>query len=226
MKAGWRDLLFASWPIEPDAARAAVPPTMEVDIYNGSAWMTVVAMRVEKNRARILPPIPGFDKFIELNFRVYVHVGDAYGVFFVRIQTDRLFSDVAFSLFKVNIDRASMGIVHEEGAIDFTCQPNSSKQADSRFVAKYRPYGDAFNPEPGSLESFLYDRYCYFSDSGNGKVYRGDIAHPEWILHKVEADIEVNTVPTAFGIQIPDVQPHLGFSWGTDTEVKIPVRQR
>ncbi len=47
--------------------------------------------------------------------------------------------------------------------------------------ARYRPAGDAFTAEPGSLEHFLTERYCIYTADG-GRLYRAELHHPPWRL--------------------------------------------
>jgi hypothetical protein len=58
---GWRDLLFASWSMQIDEVRAVVPSQLELDSYDGRAWVSLVPMRVEGAHFRDLSLIPGLE---------------------------------------------------------------------------------------------------------------------------------------------------------------------
>jgi uncharacterized protein len=36
------DMLFAHWPLDPDASRAVIPPALELEAFEGRAWIGVV----------------------------------------------------------------------------------------------------------------------------------------------------------------------------------------
>src|SRR5262249_47751716 len=76
----WHDLLSAPWPIAVDRMRAAVPPALELDTFDGRAWLGVVPFRMTGVRLRMTPPIPRLSAFPELNVRTYVRLDDRPGV--------------------------------------------------------------------------------------------------------------------------------------------------
>src|SRR5262249_39725517 len=42
MRQKWRDLLFVHWPIPPEALRPLVPPQLELDLFDGNAYVGLV----------------------------------------------------------------------------------------------------------------------------------------------------------------------------------------
>ncbi len=56
MKQVWHDLLFAHWPVAPQALRALIPPHLEIDTFAGQAWLGVVPFRMSGVRPRGVPP--------------------------------------------------------------------------------------------------------------------------------------------------------------------------
>src|SRR5271165_1084552 len=80
MAQQWHDLLFAHWPVDAGKLRSHVPSGLEIDTYNGQAWLAVVPFRMEGVRLRFVPTVPGTSRFPELNVRTYVKHGDKPGV--------------------------------------------------------------------------------------------------------------------------------------------------
>ena len=78
----WNDLLFAHWPIAPEAMRPLVPPELSLDLFDGLAWIAVTPFHMSGVRARWLPLLPGLSAFPELNVRTYVTYGGKAGVYF------------------------------------------------------------------------------------------------------------------------------------------------
>src|SRR3954454_18417898 len=75
MRQEWHDLLFAHWALPAEVVRPLVPPELELDLWNGQAYVAVVPFRIRNLRARGVPSIPGMSHFAENNVRTYVTVG-------------------------------------------------------------------------------------------------------------------------------------------------------
>ena len=72
----WRDLLFLHWEGDVAALRALVPPQLELDLFEGRAYVGVVPFLMRGIRPSWWPG-PAFG-FYETNLRTYVHHhGDA-----------------------------------------------------------------------------------------------------------------------------------------------------
>ena len=81
----WCDLLFASWRVPVEALRKLVPNELEIDTFDGSAWVTLVPLLVDEMHWKDLPPLPGMDRLRELNFRTYTTRDGKPGVYFLSI---------------------------------------------------------------------------------------------------------------------------------------------
>src|SRR5689334_22288645 len=80
MTMTWQHLLFAHWPLDFAVLRPLIPPALELETYDGSAWVGVVPFQM-RNVGRIgVPRTPWMSAFAELNVRTYVRVGDYPGV--------------------------------------------------------------------------------------------------------------------------------------------------
>jgi hypothetical protein len=90
----------------------------------------------------------------------------------------------------------------------------SSRRRISRptadFRARYRSLGKPC--VKGGIESFLTDRYALFTAGRRGELSRVNIHHLPWPLELAEAEFEVNELPHAHGIQLPDTKPLLQYS--------------
>jgi hypothetical protein len=86
------------------------------------------------------------------------------------------------------------------------------------FRGHYKPVSPARQREKGTLEHFLTERYCLYT-LHRGKVLRAYIHHLPWPLQDAEAEIELNTMAEAAGIQLPTTRPLLHFS--RDLEVLV-----
>ena len=62
-----------------------------------------------------------------------------------------------------------------------------------RSARSYRGDGDLFHAEPGSLEEFLTERYCLYTEDGGRALPRRD-PPPPWELQHGEAHVDLNTM--------------------------------
>src|SRR5438270_10035723 len=76
MTQRWNNLLFAHWPIDAAALHGLVPDALELDTFDGSAWVSITPFVLSHLSPRGLPPLPWVSEFPELNVRTYVTVGD------------------------------------------------------------------------------------------------------------------------------------------------------
>src|SRR5687767_11872085 len=73
----WRDLLFLHWPVPREALRPLVDERLDLDLADGTAWVSLTPFTLEGARLRTLPPLPLLRRFHELNCRTYVRYEDA-----------------------------------------------------------------------------------------------------------------------------------------------------
>ena len=75
----WRDLLLAHWRIDANLLRPLIPPALELDLWQGEAWLGLVPFRMSGVGPAFLP---GGSSFAELNVRTYVRHRGRPGVWF------------------------------------------------------------------------------------------------------------------------------------------------
>ncbi|MEY4248356.1 MAG: hypothetical protein RIS69_1903 [Actinomycetota bacterium] len=67
MTQQWQDLLFAHWAYEPDVVQRLLPSGVELDTFEGKAYVGLVPFNMRNLRLRGLPPIPTTSNFGEVN---------------------------------------------------------------------------------------------------------------------------------------------------------------
>jgi uncharacterized protein YqjF (DUF2071 family) len=192
---------------------------MEIDTYGGQAWLTMVILHIVKLHLRVLPPLPSLSSFPQINLRTYVRVKGQPGVFFFSIDArTHLGAWVGKHLFHLPYRRARMEFKGQGGGFHIDShRPLSESAPVADFVGDYRPIGVAFQAESGTPEHFLTERYTLFAEGLGGILYRGDLHHLPWELKEAEAEIQINTIPRAAGIELPETKPMAHFSPGTDS---------
>src|SRR5687768_11766884 len=203
MHQRWTNVLFAHWPVRPEALRPLLPSSLVPDTFEGEAWVGVVPFRMSNVRPRGVPPLPWLSAFLELNVRTYVRVGDRAGVWF--------FSLDASNPLAVRAARAAVHLPYYDARMQMTVGSDRSVVYRSdrthrgappaSFHGTYRPEGDVHRAAPGTLEHFLVERYELFSAGPRGLI-RVKIAHPPWPLQHAVARLERNTMAEAAGITL------------------------
>ncbi len=225
MAQAWLDLLFAHWPVPLDSLRPFLPEGLDLDTYEGQAWLGVVPFRMADIRLRGLPPLLGLSAFTELNVRTYVVKDGKPGVWFLSLEAAHpLAVRVARSSFHLPYFDAEMTCEAEGEGIRYRSERTHRYATPAHFQGTYGPVGPSLEAAPGSLESWLTARYCLYSADDRGHLFRSEIHHAPWSLHRGWADIRVNTVAHASGIELPDVPPLLHFSRSLEVRLWAPKR--
>jgi uncharacterized protein YqjF (DUF2071 family) len=220
MAQTWRDLLFAHWPAATEALRLLVPDALELDIFDGRAWVGVVPFRMTGIRPRGLPPLPWSSAFAELNVRTYVTVGGKPGVFFFSLDAaNPVAVATARRWFHLPYMNATMSCRNEGEAIDYASRRTHRGAPAAEFRARYEPTGPATLAERGSLAHWLTERYCLYTLDRRGQVMRGEIHHAPWPLQPATAEIATNTMASAAGITLPAAPPVLHFARRLDVAI-------
>lgn len=210
MKQTWNDLLFAHFPVNFNVLRKLVPNIFPLDTYDGVCWVGVVPFHMTDIRLRGLPPIPGTDKFPELNVRTYITIDGKPGVYFFSLDATNLLAiKVARTFYHLPYVRANMKVEKQGDMIEYE---SVRKSEDARFVADYRPVSEKYFAEKGSFEEWLVERYCLYTLNPKGVPLRCDILHHPWELQQAEANIKENTMLSSRGIVVENDSVVLHYS--------------
>jgi uncharacterized protein YqjF (DUF2071 family) len=174
----WRDVLFLHWAVPPEALKPLVP--LELDLFEGRAWLGVVAFEMTHNRLLGLPLPP----LLEVNVRTYVKGG----VYFLSLDASNAFAVWLGRLwYGLPYSRARMSIQREGESVRF-----ESRRKGAEFVARYHPAGPV--APAGPLERFLVERYALLAVR-RGRVCRVDVEHEPWPLQPAKAELEACALP-------------------------------
>ncbi len=213
MAMTWHDLLFMHWPVDAERLRAVVPAGMDLDLFDGQAWLGVVPFHMTGIRHRMLPKIPFLSAFPELNVRTYVTVNGRPGVYFFSLDAAHALAvAVARATFHLRYFRARISARDDGGAMHYKSVRIHRGAPPATFEARYRPTGQARLSSPGTLDHFLTERYCLYSADATGGVHCGQIAHLPWQLQPAEAEILDNTMTAQLRIPLPADAPLLHFA--------------
>jgi uncharacterized protein len=219
MRMRWCDLLFAHWVVDAAAVRRLIPDGLELDLFDGRAYVGAVPFRMEGVTPRGVAALPGLDAFPELNLRTYVSSGGKPGVWFFSLDAgQKLAVRVARRFFHLPYFDAKFEIAIEDGGVEYSAVRTHRRAPNATFVAKYRPVGAAYRSAKGSLDAWLTDRYCLYAADAAGRLYRGEIDHDPWPLQRAEAEVQINSLGDWLAIEMAGAPQTLHFAKSLDVK--------
>ncbi len=208
----WNDLAFIHWEVDAQWLRSVIPPDLDLDLHDGKAWIGIVPFTMEGVTRRGFPAPRFMCDFPELNVRTYVTKDDKPGVWFFSLDiTNRFAVWVARTFFHLPYFSAEMEVSEEGDGIRYR-----SSRDGTLFDATYIP-GEARAFESGSFEIWATERYCLYSKSNSGVLYRGEVHHKQWSLQLAKFEIRSNSLLE--GIPVGAMHPSILFSKSIDVVV-------
>jgi uncharacterized protein YqjF (DUF2071 family) len=190
MTQTWEHLLFMHWAVEPLKIKTLIPAELELDTYEGMAWITVVPFKVTHQRFYRLPEIPLLNHYLELNVRTYVKFRGIQGVFFFTLDANHPLAVLGAKALSLPYRNAKMSMEQQNKVIVFKSNRVFGRAG---FSALYEPVSTSLPTIRGSLDYWLLERYCLFTKWGNF-IFRGDIRHESWEVSEAKVRLAENTV--------------------------------
>jgi hypothetical protein len=223
MRMRWVDLLFMHWPMPPEAMAPLVPAGLELDLYDGQAWLGIVPFQMQDVAPRGLPPIPRLSVFPELNVRTYVRHGKLGGVLFLSLDAaSRLTVWGARRFFDLPYYNALMSVERDGDTIEYRSTRTDARGRPAILAIDYGPTGPVESATPGSFEAWLTDRQRLFAPDERGRIRRTEIRHPAWPLQPAHAEVREVSMAAAHGLTLPNAPPHLRYSARLDVRAWAP----
>jgi hypothetical protein len=185
LTARWIDLLLVTWPVADEVLAPHLPPGVELDRWEGSALVSLVAFDFDDTRV-LGVRWPGFVRFPELNLRFYVRHGERRGVCFVReIVPSRIVAALARALY-----------AEPYVAAPYRRPPGAHvlEMGGRTHRIAWRVSGEPHLPPEDSLAHFLKEHSWGFGRRRDGHASLYEVRHPRWSTWpQVEMDLEVDT---------------------------------
>ena len=87
----WTHQTFLHWPYPPEVVQRLLPAELEVETFDGQAWVGLLPFLMEKVRVPGVPPLPWASRFPETNLRTYVSGPDGQSaIWFFSLDAARL----------------------------------------------------------------------------------------------------------------------------------------
>jgi len=219
MHQNWGKLLFMHWPIEEQLLRPLIPKALDIDTFNGSAWIAIAPFTMWDIRAfpPFLPAVPGLSAMHELNVRTYVHFDRVPGVWFLSLDCNSAAAVLgARTFFHLRYYNADIELDQEGKTIDYTLSRRENPPAE--FNASWEIGESLGHAHPGSLEFFLTERYCLYSEADND-IYRSRIYHQPWLLQQASLVSFESTMIESHGLLMPKGDPLLHYAEEISVEI-------
>ncbi|MEM9411138.1 MAG: DUF2071 domain-containing protein [Planctomycetota bacterium] len=213
----WHDLLFMHWPVPKSELQQLIPDNLELDLYDGQGWISVVPFHMSGVAPRWIPDLPWMSSFPELNVRTYVNFQGKPGVWFFSLDaTNPIAVRVARRWFYLKYMDARIHVKRQDSWIHYRSRRTHTDEPAAQLSVDYRPIGDPVTTKVGTLEHWLTSRYCLYAASHDGKIFRGEIDHLPWSLRNAQALIHKNTMLNRYSIDSEKQPALVHFAERTD----------
>ncbi|MFO0879694.1 MAG: DUF2071 domain-containing protein [Gemmataceae bacterium] len=185
LTAEWRNLFLVTYAVPPALLAKRLPPGLDLDTRDGSAFVSLVAFEFLNTRVMGIG-WPGYRNFGELNLRFYVRHGQERGVVFIREFVPQTFvAWVARVLYNEPYLAAPIVAERHEhpDRIDMRYRLTYAGRTHHIAVTGARP---AFRPSDDSLEHFFKEHHWGFGVTRAGKPIRYEVQHPVWDVYPVQ----------------------------------------
>lgn len=215
----WCDLAYVHWRYPIEEVQKLLPPGVEVDSYDGSAWVGLIPFSMRNIGLPRTPAVPYFGSFPEVNVRTYVSRNGIPGVWFFSLDVNRLIP--AFVARVTYFLPYCWGSARNELVGD-VLTTHVNRRWPSRAHSNIRIHVGEVIEEPDDLSVFLSARWGLYSKGLRGQVRYAPVDHERWTLHHAELLALDDSLVEAAGLSTPLGEPHVMFSPGVSVRIGLP----
>ena len=200
----WRILTFMHWEVSIEKLSPHIPKGLEIDLFDGKAYVGTIPFLMKNVRPRLLPAVPGVSTFPEFNIRTYVKKNGKPGVLFLTLDAQsRITCYHAPRKYGLPYRYAKCKI-SDEGEV---YKWKSRRISDGVVLSGHsRSNGDLMEARKDSLEEFLFERYCLYTNH-NDKIHMAYTQHNPWQFRLGEVVISDNSLTQSYDLGIDVLNP-------------------
>jgi uncharacterized protein YqjF (DUF2071 family) len=224
----WSWLSFLHWPYDPAVVQRLLPNSLEVQTFQGQAWVGVTPFFLEDLRTPVAPALPWFTSFPETNVRTYVVGPDGReGLWFFSLDAARLEPVlVARSTYALPYMWSAMTVERDGSVVRYRSRRRwpgptpATSQITVEIGARLRPQ------ELGEFDHYLTARWQLYTTLGP-VLARSTVEHEPWLLHRATVrELDTDLVMAA-GLPDPAGEPVVHWSPGVRTRISglRPIRR-
>jgi uncharacterized protein len=201
----WRRLTFLHWSYDPNLIRSVIPAELELDTFDGAAWVGLVPFEIYGT--------PGIPYFPETNLRTYVVGPDgSHAVWFFSLEAARVAAVLGARIgYHLPYFWARMRVTGEDGMVHYRSHrhwPHDSGAMTDLVIQPGLPYKA---DELTDRDHFLTARYRLYAKSRRGLRY-AQIEHPPWPLARANVTKLRQTVFEKAGLPSPVGAPLVHYA--------------
>ena len=218
MRQTWNQVAFLHWPYDPAVVRPLVPRELELDLFDGAAWVGLVSFLITGLTLPGWPALPGLSRFPETNVRTYViDRAGRRGVWFFSLDAARLAA--------VTGARAGYGLPYFWAKMRVEADSNRVHYRSARrFLRAHSDVaiekGDLI-PEQSEREVFLTARFRLYA-RWLGRLVCARVEHPQWPLRTARVLLLRDSLVRAAGLPQPEGDPLAHFAPRVDVRTGGP----
>lgn len=204
----WTDVTYLHWPVAPADVARLLPPGLDPDTLDGSAWVGLVPFVMRDLTLPGFPAVPWLSEFAETNVRTYVVGPAGPGVWFCSLDAQRLPAVVAAMVgYRLAYRWARMRVGWRGTEIRFSSSRRWPGPRGARSLVG-ADVGAAV--EPDALDTFHTDCWGVYCRAG-GRLLWAPVAHEPWPLRAAALTVLDEDLVAAAGLRRPDLSPRVRF---------------
>lgn len=226
MRQTWADLAYLHVDYDPDVVQRLLPEGLEVDTFDGRAWVGLIPFSMRDIGVPKLPAVPYLGSFPEINVRTYVTRGGVPGVWFFSLDVSRFIPAA--------VARLTYRLPYCWGRARHTLEGDRLRTTVERWWpragAGARPrthievsIGDEL-AEPTEFDHWASARWGLYSKGIGRRLMYAPVDHPRWRLHAASLVHLDDSLITAAGLPAPTSSPRCLFSPGVPVRIGMPRR--
>jgi uncharacterized protein YqjF (DUF2071 family) len=214
----WRTMTFLHWAYDVSTVRSLVPAKVELDTWEGRAWLSLTPFIMTNFRIGVLPPLDGLSTFPETNVRTYVRGPDGRdGLWFFSLEADSLPTVVgASAVYGVPYRWSDMAV--EDGD---TIRYRSRRRLGQGVGHDIRVRVERPCPQPSPLDDWLTGRWRAWTTIA-GQLACVPVEHEPWPLWEATVINLEESLLAAAGLPRPEEAPLVRYSPGVDVRLGAP----
>lgn len=172
----WNKALFLHWEVEENELRKWVPSEIEIDLFEGKPWVSLVAFTMNSIRPRLLPALAPISDFHEINIRTYVKYKGKPAVYFLSIEGGK---------------RLSCWVAKTVSELPY--RYSNIKRNEGEYRSENSEFGDKLDLrftigspvlEKEPIDLWLTERYALVQN-GEKSINQFEIHHVKWPVRQI-----------------------------------------
>ena len=188
LKANWENIIMANYPIDPKILEPFLPKGVELDLFNGKAYISLVGFMLKKTKLFNIP-IPYLGTFEEINLRFYVirKEGNTIKRGVVFINETIPYPIVAWMANKLYKEHYTVVPTKHEITNRSTIKKVNfewllNKKWNSIYV---EASNESAAMKKDTLEQFIYEHYYGYTKIDESQTEEYKLQHPSWKTNEV-----------------------------------------